>query len=79
MSEDLSAKAPFSPGDEVESNYKGCEKNIFVVVRVHTSDSCASKFLVVAHLKGDTTREIRGTTIDGINYGIDSGWFRKVL
>lgn len=79
MSENLSAKALFSPGDEVESNYKGCEKNIFVVARVHTSDSCASKLLVVAHLKGDASREIRGTTIDGINYGIDSGWFRKYI
>jgi hypothetical protein len=63
----MSDHRPFNPGDEV-----------FVVSRVHENDSCASKFSVVAHLKGDPDREIRGTNIDGVNFGVDSGWFKLI-
>lgn len=70
----------FSVGDDVESNYKGCKGFVFTVARVHENNSCASKCSIVAHLKGDPSKEIKdGTVIDGVNYGIDSGWFRKVL
>lgn len=67
-------------GDDVISNYKGCEGYIFTVARVHENNSCASKCSIVAHLKGDPSKVIKDAiVIDGINYGIDSGWFKKVL
>lgn len=69
---------PFSCGDTVSCSFKGCTGSEFMVARVHSSSNCYSKWLVVAHLKGDKAREIKGTIIDGINYGIDSGWFQKI-
>ncbi len=68
-----------NPGDKVTCSYQGCGGQTFVVVRTHTSNSCHSKILVVAHLEGDPKREIKGTIIDDINYGVDSGWFAKIL
>ena len=69
----------FLAGDEVECSFKGCKNDTFIVARVHKCSSCGSQALVVAHLKGDPEREIKGMIIDEINYGLDSGWFRKVL
>ena len=69
---------PFSPGDEVSCSYSGCERDVFIVARVHESNNCKSGFIVAAHLKGSPDREIKGTVIDGVNYGIDSGWFQKL-
>jgi len=79
MSNNSEKISKFSVGDEVQCNYKGCTRDIFVVARIHAANSCASRVLIVAHLKGDQNREIKGVELDGINYGIDSGWFRKVL
>lgn len=62
-------------GDEVQCNYTKCEGKVFIVARIHESNNCASKKLIVAHLKGDESREIKGNIIDGVNYGIDSSWF----
>lgn len=64
-------------GDEVVTNFFNCSGFDFVVARIHRSNHCQSGFLVVAHLKGDPSREIRGTVIDDVNYGIDSFWFKK--
>lgn len=69
----------FSIGDEVTCSFTGCSNSFFIVARIHSADICASRVLIVAHLKGDPKREIKGNTIDGINYGIDSGWFKKIL
>lgn len=74
----MSQPFPFMPGDEVSCSFRGCAKDAFEVVRVHASNNCQSGYLVVAHLKGDPARDIRGTIIDGVNYGIDSGWFSKI-
>lgn len=68
---------PFQPGDTVECSYTGCAGHKFVVLRYHSSNSCHSRWLIVAHLEGAPEREIKGTIIDGVNYGIDSGWFKK--
>lgn len=66
-------------GDEVECSYKGCKGSIFIVARIHQNDSCYSRVSIVAHLKGYPEREIKdGLHIDGINYGIDSSWFKKI-
>ena len=75
MSEEINK--PFSPGDEVSCSFQGCERDTFVVVRVYECNNCYSKYMVVAHLKGDPSREIKGTIIDKVNYGIDSSWFKK--
>jgi hypothetical protein len=70
------ARCPFAKDQEVGCTYQGCKGHFFIVKRIHTSNTCASGFLIVAHLKGSPDREIKdGTIIDGVNYGIDSGWF----
>ncbi len=67
-----------NPRDFVKCSFRGCEKGQFVVARVHTSNNCYSGKLVVAHLEGDPAREIKGTIIDGVNYGIDASYFSVI-
>lgn len=76
MSEEITK--PFNPGDMVSCSFPGCGKNKFTVARVCTANNCGSGFMVAAHLQGSPDREIRGTVIDGINYGIDAGWFTLI-
>ena len=66
------------PGDIVSCSFKGCTSLKFVVVRTHSSNACYSGVLVVAHLIENPDREIRGTVIDGVNYGIDSSYFEVI-
>lgn len=72
-------KYPFKKNDEVVCSFQGCSGSKFTVARVHTCNNCMSGFLVVAYLKGAPDREIKGTIIDGVNYGIDAGWFTVIL
>ena len=67
---------PFKPGDIVITDFTGCQGHDFEVVRVHSTNGSFSRFMVVACLKGNKNREITGRIIDGINYGIDSSWFK---
>jgi len=67
-----------NPGDIVSCSFKGCERQRFVVARIHTSNNCYSGRMVVAHLEGDPSREIKGTIIDSINYGVDSSYFSVI-
>lgn len=77
MNEEI--KYPFKAGDPVSCSYQGCVGNKFTVAKVHTSNNCMSGFLVVAHLKGAPDREIKGTIIDNVNYGIDATYFNLLI
>lgn len=70
-------KCHLQPGDEVECSFKGCIGRQFIIKSAHHTDICSSRWYVVAYLKGSPEREIAGSHIDGVNYGIDSGWFKK--
>lgn len=74
----LPDKSVIGIGDEVNCEYQGCAGHTFVVVRIHSTNSSFSRFMIVAHLKDDSSREIQGTIIDGVNYGIDASWFKKI-
>ena len=78
MQIELPDKSVIAVGDEVSCAYQGCAGHTFVIDRIHATNSSYSKFMVVAHLKEDKSREIQGTIIDGVNYGIDASWFKRI-
>lgn len=67
-------------GDEVTTNWRGCEGYIFVICEIHPYEDCYSKFFVVAHLKGEPERKIKSKFAgkDGRPDGMDAQWFNKI-
>lgn len=67
-------------GDAVTTHFRGCEGYEFVICGIHPYDTCESKFMVEAHLKGEPERKIKSKFAgrDGRPPGIDANWFKLV-
>jgi hypothetical protein len=70
-------------GDEVTTSWHdNCDGNVFIVCEITPYEYCDSGYMVVAHLKGDPERKIRGFQKEGFVKpgpdGLDANWFKKI-
>ena len=69
-------------GDEVETDaYPQCKGQTFVICEMNPwPGGCESGVMVVAHLKGDESRKLKGFKKEGADLGpegLDANWFKK--
>jgi hypothetical protein len=69
-------------GDEVETDlYPQCAGHTFIICQMTPWEHCASKVMVLAHLKGNPERKLVGFKKEGRDLGpegIDAGHFKLV-
>lgn len=64
-------------GDEVATEYhSSCVDKIFVIKSITKFAECESGYHVLAYMKDDEEKVLKGTT-DG--NGIDANWFKPVI
>lgn len=70
-------------GDEVTTNiYPKCVGQVFVIEEMNEYAACDSGVIILAHLKDDPERKLRGFQKEGYVQlkpeGLDANWFEKV-